>query len=133
MMTMTWRDFITDFAPPEPAIRLLFDYRGEIGRLEFLLAELGRTVGLLVCYGIYLHGWFVLAALLVPAAVWPGVVATIKRLRDLGHDPGLILPILMYLSAGFAAGHQYDRPAMGALTLGSYLAYVAGVKGRQVE
>ncbi len=67
-------------------------------------------MGILACYGLYRQGWIVLAAVLVPAAVWPGVVATIKRLRDLGHDPGVILPILMYLSAGFAAGYQYDRP-----------------------
>ena len=132
-MTMTWRGFITEFSSIEPAIRLLFDHQGEIGRFEFLLAELARGAGLLVCYGLYLHGWIVPAAVLVPVAVWPGIVATIKRLRDLGHDPGLILPVLMYLSAGFAAGYQYDLPAMGALTLGSYLAYVAGVRGRQGE
>lgn len=130
---MNLRNLRMDFETFEPAIRLLFDYRGEIGRLEFLLAELTRGVGLLVCYGLFHHGWIVPAAVLVPAAVWPGVVATIKRLRDLGHDPGLVLPVLMYLSAGFAAGYQYDRPAVGALALGSYLAYVAGVKGQQME
>jgi hypothetical protein len=113
-----------------PTVRLLLDYRGEIGRLEFLFVELARGVGLAVCYVLYHQGWLVVAATLLPVAIWFGVVATIKRFRDLGHDPILILPVLMYLCAGFAVGYRYDVLEIGVITLGVYLLYVGGVKGR---
>jgi uncharacterized membrane protein YhaH (DUF805 family) len=128
MTTMNWRRFRSEWRF-NSVLRLLFDYRGEIGRFEFLLAELVRGAGLGVCYGLYVIGWIIPAAALAPIAIWPGVVATIKRFRDLGHDPVLILPVLMYLSAGFAASYRYGRPVIGAIVLGLYLIYVAGVKG----
>lgn len=114
----------------KPVIRLLFDHRGEIGRREFLLAELVRGAGLAVCYVLYQQGWFVIAVTLAPVAIWPGVVATIKRFRDLGHDPVLILPVLIYLSAGFAMGYRYNIPVIGVIALGIYLVYISGVEGR---
>jgi uncharacterized membrane protein YhaH (DUF805 family) len=114
----------------EPVVRLLFSYRGAIGRRDFVLAELARGAGLVVCYTLYREGWFVVAATLVPVAVWPGVVATIKRFRDLGHDPVLILPALMYLSAGVAVGYRYEVPEISWIALGVYLLYVSGVEGQ---
>lgn len=105
---------------------LLLSGHGRIGRLEFLFTELVRGVGLGLCHGLHEAGFIVLAAALVPAALWPGIVGTIKRFRDLGHDPVLILPVLMYLSAGFAAG-----AATGVAALAVYLAYVLGVPGRR--
>jgi uncharacterized membrane protein YhaH (DUF805 family) len=129
-MDMKRRDLTSPSEPLKPVVRLLFDYRGEIGRFEFFLAELVRGAGLVVCYILYQQGWFVIAATLAPVAIWPGVVATIKRFRNLGHDPVLILPVLMYLSAGFAVGYRYDNPAIGMITLGIYLVYVSGVEGR---
>lgn len=108
---------------------LLFSHRGRIGRVAFLQVEIVRAVGLAVCWALYLRGHVVLAASLTPAAVWPGVVGTIKRFRDLGHDPILILPVLMYLSAGLAAAWVKGNPAVGAVTLGIYLAYVLGTPG----
>lgn len=121
------------FAPAtaiESTIRLLFDYRGATGRRGFFLGELARGAGLAACYVLYQEGWFVIAAALVPVAIWPGVVVTIKRFRDLGHDPVLILPVLVYLSTGFAMGYRYDVPAIGVVALGIYLMYVGGVDGR---
>lgn len=105
-------------------IRLLLSAEGRIGRLEFLAAEAVRFAGLALCWWLYSAGWPVAAAGLAPAAVWPGVVGTIKRFRDLGHDPVLILPVLMYLSASFAAG-------VGGPALAVYLAYVVGWPGRR--
>ena len=110
--------------------RLLFGYQGEIGRLEFLFAELVRGIGLGLCFLLYQRGWIVLAAIFAPVAIWPGIVATIKRFRDLGHDPFLILPVLMYLSGGFALGYKYDSPEIGLFLLTIYLAYVCGFKGQ---
>lgn len=69
------------------------------------------------------------AATLLPVAIWPGVVATIKRFRDLGHDPLLILPVLVYLSAGFAVGYRYDMPILSGLVLASYLLYISRKDG----
>ena len=112
--------------------RLLFSYRGAIGRREFVLAELMRGIGLIGCYALYQEGWVVAAATLMPVAIWPGVVATIKRFRDLGHDPLLILPVLVYLSAGFAVGYRYDMPILIGLVLASYLLYISlkdGISG----
>ena len=114
-------------------VRLLFGHQGEIGRLEFFLVELARGAGLAACYVLYLQGWFVIAATFVPIAIWPGVVATIKRFRDLGHDPILILPVLVYLSAGFAVGYRCETPIISVIALGIYLAYIGGVKGRSDE
>lgn len=121
---------ITPTTRLKSAARLLLSYRGEIGRRDFMLAELVRGVGVVVCYGLYREGWFVIAATLLPVAVWPGVVATIKRFRDLGHDPVLILPVLMYLSAGFAVGYRYDTPVISGITLGVYLLYIGGIDGQ---
>lgn len=101
--------------------------RPAIGRRDFVLAEFARGVGLIVCSGLYREGWVVVAATLVPVAVWPGVFATIKRFRDLGHDPLLILPVLMYSSAGFAVGYQFNTPVVSGMALGVYLLYVGCV------
>lgn len=109
--------------------RLLFGHQGEIGRREFLFAELVRGTGIGICFLLFQRGWIVLAAILAPVAIWPGIVATIKRFRDLGHDPFLILPVLMYLSGGFVLGYKYDSPEIGLSLLTIYLAYVCGFKG----
>lgn len=108
----------------------LLGYSGRIGRLEFLVLELVRGALLTLCYGLFRLDLVIIAALLTPAALWPGIVGTIKRFRDLGHDPVWILPILMYLSAGFAAGTVFKQPAIGLITLGLYLVYVLGFPGK---
>lgn len=113
----------------KPLATLLFGYRGTIGRREFLFAELVRGGGLGACFLLYQHGWIVIAAILAPVAIWPGIVATIKRFRDLGHDPLLILPVLMYLSGGFAIGYKFKAPEIGLFLLTIYLIYVCGFKG----
>jgi hypothetical protein len=108
---------------------LLFSHRGRIGRLAFLELELVRAVGLTGCWALYRSGHLVLAAGLTPAAAWPGIVGTIKRFRDLGHDPILILPVLMYLSAGLAQAWAKGSVALGAVTLAVYLAYILATPG----
>jgi len=108
----------------------LLSYRGSIGRVEFMMLETARFIALGLCYGLYRLDLIVLTALLLPAAIWPGVVGTIKRFRDLGHDPIWILPVLMYLSAGFALGYVLKMHVVGLVTLGIYLTYVLGFKGR---
>ncbi len=113
--------------------RALLDHRGGIGRAQFLLVEMVRAVGLLLCYALYRADYIVVAAVLVPAAVWPGIVGTIKRFRDLGHDPLLILPVLMFLAGGFTGGHVLGQQGIGLITLSIYLTYVLGFPGRRNE
>lgn len=112
---------------------MLFDYRGKSGRMSFLIAEVVRLIALAACYGLYRTNWIVPAAILAPAALWPGIVGTIKRFRDLGHDPLLILPVLMYLAGGFASGIALGVPYIGLATLGIYLIYVLGAPGTQTN
>ncbi len=102
---------------------------GRCGRAEFLFVELVRAALLGLCYALFQAGWPLAAAVLIWPALWPGIVGTIKRFRDLGHDPVWILPVLTYLTVGFAAGWVYRQPALGLITLGIYLAYVLGAGG----
>jgi len=101
-----------------------------MGRLDFLIAELIRGALLGVCYGFYTMGWIVPAATLLPAALWPGIVGTIKRFRDLGHAPIWILPVLVYLSFGFSLGYVLKQPVIALALLGIYLTYVLCFKGK---
>ena len=114
----------------------MFDHRGRFGRLQFALVEGLRGAMLVGCYGLYSVGHdvtTVLAATLVWPSLWTGIVGTIKRFRDLNLDLIFILPVLMYLSAGFAAGYVLDAPAVGFVTLGSYLVVALGVPGKAHE
>lgn len=117
------------FGGMRPLFHLLFWYQGKIGHMEFLFAELVRGARLGVCLLLYQLDWIVLAAIGAPLSIWPGIVATIKPFRDLGHDPLLILPVLMLLSGGFALGYKYGNILISVSILAVYLAYVSGVKG----
>lgn len=110
----------------------LFGHEGRMNRLEFFLVEMIRGAAVGGCYLLYKYDLLVLAAFLLPVALWPGIVGTIKRFRDIGHDPIWILPVLMYLSVGFAAGYVWKQPAIGLVALGLYLVYALGRKGTQV-
>lgn len=114
----------------------MFDPRGRFGRLQFALVEALRGVLVALCYGIYALDHevaTVIAATLLWGAIWPGVVGTIKRFRDLNLDLICILPVLMYLSAGFAVGYVTDTPAVGLVTLSLYLVVVLGVPSRHPD
>lgn len=97
----------------EALFALLVSPRGRMGRSAFLAVEVIRAGLLVVSYRFLTAGWPIAAAALLWPALWPGIVGTIKRFRDLGHDPVWILPVLVTLSTAFAASYVYERPAIG--------------------
>lgn len=109
----------------------LISARGKFGRLQFMLGETYRIALLAACYGLYLLGLKALAVILLPFALWVGIVATIKRFNDLGLDPAYILLSLVAIAAGCGIAWQTMQWPWVFLGLGPYLLWVGLTPGKE--
>ena len=109
----------------------LISYKGNFGRIAFILHESYRGIAVLFCFLLFKIGLKWLAILLLPAAIWIGVVATIKRFNDLKIDLRYILVVLMVIAAGIGLAVQFTYWPLALTGLIPYLLYVCLKPGSQ--
>jgi uncharacterized membrane protein YhaH (DUF805 family) len=126
----------------------VFSFRGRINRLQYFLGSLtiGATLALLAAMLISFTQlaptarpsltmaldavFLVLAA---PLAIWSAASLQARRLRDIGWEPMIVIPMWVgvLLLAGFAAQAEVSQTALASLISLALLACLYGWPGRR--